>query len=361
MSPSAAIKAVALSVAIGAVSCSSPPSSPASPANPVAKPGESDLRIQVVDFYGLRRVNEADARATLAVKVGDTISLAGGGRPAVFDESERRLGKLPGIANAHLNLVCCEGSGGIIYVGIEEKDSPAFRFRPTPQGTARLPDDVVKAGQEFLDALTAAVRRGDSAEDISHGQSIMRDPATRAVQMRFIAYALDPARFRDVLRNSSDASHRALAAQILGYATNKRGVIGDLVYGMSDPSEDVRNNSMRALAVFVRAERRSPLATTHIPPNTFVALLSSPVWSDRNKASMALMELSEGRDPRLFDLLRRRAMLPLVEMARWKSEGHAMPAFTMLGRLAGLSENEIQAAWKQGQREAVIALAVKPR
>ena len=52
--------------------------------------------------------------------------------------------------------------------------------------------------------------------------ALMHDPAARAIQQRFIAYAArDLSRLRDVLRHSRDAEHRALAAQVLGYAPNK--------------------------------------------------------------------------------------------------------------------------------------------
>src|SRR5262245_8541858 len=103
--------------AITVASCASPP------ADLPSKP-ESTLRVQVVDFFGLRRVTPSDARAAMAVKEGDTIALDGAARPLAMDESERRLKKLPGVANAHLSLVCCEAGGGIVYVSIEEQGAP---------------------------------------------------------------------------------------------------------------------------------------------------------------------------------------------------------------------------------------------
>jgi hypothetical protein len=344
-----------IGAAIVSAGCASPPP------EPVAKPAESTLRIQIVDFFGLRRLTQTEARAAMALREGDTLPLDGDSRPAIMDESERRLKELPGVVDARLSLVCCEAGGGIVYVAIQEKDSLTFRFRLEPQGAERLPADVVKAGQEFIGALTAAVRRGDSAEDLWNGQSVMRDPAARDVQMRFIDFARQPQPFRDVLRNSSDASHRALAAHILGYAANKPAVIGDLVYAMNDPSEEVRNNAMRALAVIARTHSGAARGAAPIPPEPFVALLGSPIWSDRNKASLALLELSEGRDPGLLRYLRREALVPLTEMAGWKSEGHAMPAFTILGRIAGRRDDEIQAAWAQGQRDELIEAALSPR
>ncbi len=42
-------------------------------------------------------------------------------------------------------------------------------------------------------------------------------------------------------------------------------------------------------------------------------------------------------------------------MARWKSLVHALPAYVLLGRVSGATEEEIQDTWAKDQREAVIA------
>ena len=47
-------------------------------------------------------------------------------------------------------------------------------------------------------------------------------------------------------------------------------------------------------------------------------------------------------------------------MARWHDLKHALPAFILAGRLAGLSEAEIQTAWVNGDREAVLQKALHP-
>jgi hypothetical protein len=51
--------------------------------------------------------------------------------------------------------------------------------------------------------------------------------------------------------------------------------------------------------------------------------------------------------------------VPLVEMARWKSDGHAKPAFVILGRIAGYSDDAANAAWVRGERELVIGAALR--
>jgi hypothetical protein len=49
-------------------------------------------------------------------------------------QSERRLARLTGVRRARVNLVCCDAGRAILYVGIEEGESPALRFRAVPRG-----------------------------------------------------------------------------------------------------------------------------------------------------------------------------------------------------------------------------------
>jgi len=58
-------------------------------------------------------------------------------------------------------------------------------------------------------------------------------------------------------------------------------------------------------------------------------MLNSIEWTDRNKSSLALYRLTENRDPKVLTILRRKALRSLVEMARWKTLGHARAAFTL--------------------------------
>ncbi len=320
-----------------------------------------ELRIGIIDFYGLHRVSEADAWMALTFKEGETVSLESEEPPPFLEASERRLARLPHASRAHTTIVCCDGDHLIVYVGIEEKGRGKKSFRAAPRGSARLASDVLEAGEAFARAFAAAVLRGDGGEDDSQGHALCHDPTTRAVQERFIGLAArDRERLRRVLRDSSDAGQRALAAQVLGYVRDKDAVIADLAYGMRDPAGDVRNNALRALMVIAKLDpthARPP----RVPAEPFVGLLDSPVWTDRNKASLALMELTESRDPALLSRLRREAIEPLAEMARWKNEGHAMPALLILGRIAGRSDDEVRSAWSQGKRESIIdaALAVR--
>ena len=316
--------------------------------------------VGTIDFFGLGDLRQQDVRVALTVKVGDVVSFEGE-RRAFIAASERALAALPGVRAGHVHVVCCDAGKVTVYVGIERDGAQTLVFVAAPKGAARLPADVVQAGAAFDAALTAAITRGDAAEDDSQGHALFHDPATRVVQQRFVSFAArDLPLLRQVLRESSDAEQRALAAQVIAYAARKDDVIDDLARAMGDPSEDVRNNAMRALAVFAAAAPATR-PTRPIPVDGFVALLNSPAWTDRNKASLALLRLTESRDPALLARLRGEALASLVDMARWKSAGHAVPGATILGRVAGLSEEKIAAETATlGGREAIVG-AVMPR
>ena len=96
----------------------------------------------------------------------------------------------------------------------------------------------------------------------------------------------------------------------------------------------------------------------HIQPTWYVELLNSVVWSDRRNAALALVEMTEARDADTLALIRDRALNSVVEMARWHELEHALPAFILAGRIASLSEKEIQDAWVAGDRESLIKKAL---
>jgi hypothetical protein len=316
--------------------------------------------IGIIDVYGLSRLSAGDVRAALTFREGDAISLEGEERPAFMAASEARLVTLPGVKQSRINLVCCDNGRAIVYVGIEERGSSPMSFRAPPAGDAHLAIDIARAGEEFEKAFTLAVQRGEAGEDRSRGHALQFDPVTRAVQESFATYAnRDLHELRQVLRTSSNAAERALAAQVLGYAADKSAVVNDLVYGMSDRSERVRNNAMRALVAIAEMTPRAGRPVPRIPPEPFIALLSSPVWSDRNKASLALAALTQNRDLIFLVALRRQAISSLVEMARWKSEGHAQPAFIILARIADYSDEAALTLWQRGEREVVIDAALR--
>lgn len=283
---------------------------------------------------------------------------------AEIRDRERLIAESPGVAEAKIEAVCCDGGVTTLYVGVRGEGDSAPRFNASPEGAARLPGSLVALGERFDRALADAVRRGMVGDDMSAGHSMLADSGARAVQEEFIeAASAHVPRLREVLATSGDPGHRALAGQILAYAADKRAIAPDLVAAVRDPDPAVRNVAMRALWIIASYASAHPDLRVEIAPDPFVDLLHSIVWTDRNKASLVLMELSAARDRALLETLRARAFEPLLAMARWENPGHALPGLVLLGRVAGLSEEAIFAAVSEGRHQTIIeaALRLAPR
>jgi hypothetical protein len=84
-------------------------------------------------------------------------------------------------------------------------------------------------------------------------------------------------------------------------------------------------------------------------------MLSSGIWTDRNKASLLLLQLTEKRDKELLDEIRVGAVEPLIEMARWRNTGHAFAARMILGRVGGIDETRLLELANKGQVDTIVA------
>lgn len=307
-------------------------------------------RIDTLDFYGLRKTTEAQVRAAIAVKEGDPL-------PSSKGDAEERLDEIPGVVESHLEAVYDAGKM-ILYVGLEERGAPHFDLREAPEGDMRLPEKMLTEYRSFVEASAAASRAHITAEDLTEGDARSADPATRKVQDRFPLFATEHlAELRDVLRNSSDEEQRATAAYIIGYAPNKFDVINDLQYALKDADAGVRTNATRSLVAIEVLAKLEPKQGLRISPTWFIEMLNSLSWSDRNRAVGALQILTDKPDQSILDQIRDRALQSLIEMARWKTLAHALPPYLLLGRVMGLPEDQVQAAWTKGDREWVIAQA----
>ena len=294
--------------------------------------------VGTVDFYGARTVSEQQLREALQIKEGDALQ-SNDGRGKI----EKRLTALTNVEQADVSAICCTSDGRVmLYVGIREKGAPVLEFRVAPKGAVRLTDKIVKTGAELDEAREQAMLKGDFSEDVSQGHSLLNNAEARAVQSKFVSIAAQNLKLlRQVLRESADASHRALAAEIIAYAADKQLIVEDLVGGMKDSDTGVRNNSMRALGLIAGYAPSAPKKKISVPFAPFVDLLNSIEWTDRNKSSLALLNLTENRNAELLAELRERALTSLFNMARWKNKNYANTGFIILGRLGDLPEEEI--------------------
>jgi hypothetical protein len=304
-----------------------------------------------INVYGLRSSTPDKLLAAMKLKSGDPI-------PPSKGDLEERIADLPGVVLARVEAVCCEGPRAILFIGVEERGAPHASFRSEPSGEAVLPDDLANSYQQFLAAVQRAASRGAAAEDLTAGHSQMADPAARAVQERFAAYAAEHLDvLRNVLRNGSDAGQRAVATAVIGYAPKKAEVVNDLQYAMQDPDDSVRANAIRALNAIAVLAAKQPEAGLQVAPTWFIELLHSVVLDDRIESVRALLTLTDRSRPDVIEQLRDRALPDLVEMARWKTPSYALPPFLLLGRVAGIPDEQVQESWRKGDRESVIQKA----
>ena len=305
-------------------------------------------RIGIIDFYGADKTSHAQLRKALNVREGDPL-------PASKGDVEERLEAISGVARAQITAACCEAGKAILYVGLEEKGAPHFDYREPPSGEAALPEEIARAYTNFIGAVGQAGTQADLSEDLTHGHSLMADPGVRAVQERFIPLAEKyTTQLRSVLRDGANEEQRAMAAYVIGYAPNKPQIVDDLIYALRDPDDTVRGNALRSLAALAVLSRVDPNSGVKVPPTWIVEMLNSIIWTDRHNSAVTLVTLTEGRDPETLAMIRERASSSLADMAAWKHLAHALPAYVLLGRAAGMSEEDLQKTWAAGQRQTVI-------
>lgn len=317
--------------------------------------GESaKMRVGAIDFFGTTGINVQAVQAALPVKLGD--QFGAGDVKSIKSRIRDAVQQSTGHPPTDVTGVCCDAQQQTtLYIGLGGRNSQAVQERPAPSGHDCLPGEPVQLYTRAVDAILAAVERDQADEDHDQGFALSQNPAARARQLEVREYAKTHARLVEgALRDCSSAHNREAAAMILGYADRAHEQIEALVRAADDPDSDVRNNAIRALWVLAAADPRG------IPTEPFLLLLNSSLWVDRNKAGLALSELTKNRPPELLTQIRQEAMDSLVEMARWHSEGHAEPYRMILGRLAGWDDTRTDQAIAANRVEEIIAAARRP-
>lgn len=308
-------------------------------------------RIGDIEFFGYGRLDAATVRKALPVREGDAYA---DGAPALIRKAVIQvLGKGP----TDIAAPCCDERGNrLLFIGLPGASYHSFSYDPAPTGQERLPAEIMGVYGRLERALEAAVRKGSDGakEDYSRGYALNQDATARSIQFELRGSAvLHESALLRVVGQSSDVSHRQVAAHALGYATQSRQQILALVRAARDPDETVRNNATRALAVLARSDAR---LASEIPASTFVNMLTSGIWSDRNKAAWLLAELTAGRDARLLASIRQGALDALIEMTLWRRSGHAWSSRLVLGRIRGIPEPRLnELIWNGPVQEIVDA------
>jgi hypothetical protein len=135
--------------------------------------------------------------------------------------------------------------------------SVKLQHKPAPTGEDRLRTAALKLSQEADEALNKAALAGRTQEDDSNGYALSADPELRTKELQIREFALaNEALLRTVVSSSSNAEHRAIATQFLGYVNVSARQIADLTKAARDPDEGVRNNAVRALGVIASSSQQ---------------------------------------------------------------------------------------------------------
>jgi hypothetical protein len=294
-------------------------------------------RIALIEFFGTKGIDTDAVRRALPFHEGD---------PYVPYETKRQardtVRKVTGRDATNVDAICCTQEGDqVLFIGLPGQSSKTFAYHAEPKGGIRLSAELLSLQKRLDAAAQAATKKGGDSmgEDEDQGYALSHDPEERAFQLKLRDYALkhEDELFR-VLASSSDALHREYAAGALGYARQSRRQIDALVRASGDSSDDVRNDATRALGVLLES---NPALAKWIPPQGFIDMMSSGIWTDRNKGGFVLEAMTRGRDPKLLGTVRAQALEPLIEMARWRDFGHAIFARQILARIAGVPETKV--------------------
>ena len=316
------------------------------------------IRIGEFEFFGTNGIDIGGIRASRPSVVGPEISAAEVGQ--VKATIKEAITKTTGHSPTDVALVCCDARGmATFYIGLANQlQSSAFQYKPSPSGHVRLSEQAVRLYDDWTKLSVEALQK-NAAEDQSKGYALSLYPPLRAKELALREYALGyEGALHLVALHSAHTNQRAIAVHLLGYARRSRTQISTLVSASRDPNEEVRNNAVRALGVLAQAS--APIAKS-IPANSFIDMLNSGTWTDRNKASYLVGVLSKTRNPRLLRQLRLRSLASLIEMARWRDPKHADDARKILGRVAGLPENQLMKLIADGEVERIVLAAQHPR
>ncbi len=296
------------------------------------------MKIGSIELFGQSGLETAHFLKNLSVHPGDSYRWKNmAAVMQVIDEDVRREYGKPATDVAPVGFD--ENGAMIIFIGLPGPTVRKLLPRPWPHGSAKLDSEGLALYKSFGDTLLPALQRGGGREDDSQGYALFSDPELRAIQMRMRTYALaHDALIRKVLDTSTEALHRQAAAELLGYARHSKAQMDCLMRATADPDDTVRNNAVRAIGVLVKSDAK---IAKSLPPTRFIAMVCSGTWTDRNKGSMVLQELSKWRKPLVLSEIRRTALPSLIEMARWRS-GHSNDPRAILGRVAGIEEKPLQ-------------------
>jgi hypothetical protein len=305
--------------------------------------------IGTIEIYGHRTMTDEEVREALGFKEGD-YSL-----PQLDMTVGPLLARKMGVQTVLVDGTCCDDNGEVlVFVGIDESGTHTLTFRPSSNGDVSLPAIIYDTFLAYNSAVRTASLSSNPTETLSEGHSLISDPRARVEQDKFLVFGAENLEIlQSVLRDSRDRNHRATAAYVIGYAQDKTDVVEDLVDASLDPFNSVRSNATRSLGAIATLAAEHPELGIEIPVEPFIDMVNSVVYADRMMGIKVLLPLSAGRNEEVLAELSQSALPSLIEMSLWSYSRHSRAPYQILGRVMGLTEEEINQTIN-GDRQATI-------
>lgn len=289
-------------------------------------------KIAFVEFLGYRGIDVEAIRKALPFHEGDPVTRA------LRQQAKDAVKRVTGLEATDVAIVCCVQDGdSAVFIGLPGKSSRVFTLNAAPAGDAVPPAELTSLCNKMQKAEDEAFKKGSYEEDGSPGYRLSKEPDARAAELALREYAMKhEEEIVRVLDAAAKADRRAMAAVSLGYGANSARQMAALLRASRDPDSGVRNDAMRALGEILGG---NPSLGKQLPADTFIDMIRSGVWTDRNKSSAVLWSLTESRDPELLKRLKAEASDALEEMARWQGNWAFLPR-VILARIAGIPEDQ---------------------
>jgi len=155
----------------------------------------------------------------------------------------------------------------------------------------------------------------------------------------------------NTLNQDPNPERRGAAAYLIGHFKDPNDIISVLLPHVQDRDEVVRNNVIRVLSLTVLKSK-----ITDIDPAPFVALLDSPISTDRNKSLFLLAELAQSKPVKTY--LIQHADRQLLTILAMKQPNQQEFAYSIMKELSGqdFGEHNLQAwqAWVQNAKASRV-------
>ncbi len=295
-------------------------------------------RLAGVDIFGNNSTPDKEILAILGVKEGDEIN------PEVVTRLDRKIRDSGKFAYSKVSSAAFGDRKSYLTVDVVEKgEEERLKLGEAPTGTVEVPAEVLDWMRRYEKAAFQMFQiRPKGFKDIEEGHYLDRDPGLREYEEKMLEMV--PAHY-DVLVKAlledKDPEKRASCATLLGYANDKRAVVGPLEKALKDPDVQVRANAARALIpiAYLSARNRIPF-----PMEPILELLHYPNASDRNKAVALLLHLA-GNDEN-HAAIRDRASDVLVKIVGANQPAQREHSLTLLAIVSGQDYGRDPEKWK---------------